>query len=1285
MLLTQIPCKARIASTTSYAQTVIFKHAMLPIQAVIKSIAERKVAIDSAITSGFGPGASLMYRYCGITKDHFGRDALQHTNPNAYDSDASAAMRDYGPSDGTGNKNSRPFRFTVTLYQEDRDGDVVVPRGLETKNYFHNPVWFFGHQSYQVPIGLCRPCGTQDKKYDPTAPIGWYSEDHRTQADLYVDWLDPDAAFIGGKIERGLLSCVSIAFVPIEAERRGYEEKANPRQSPLLPPGWIFHRADVTEVSVVGIPSNAGAYRDILDREKGFMSPRLQKGWEPYCAQAKGCWNGWCPCPPNPDGTCGPCETRKGWQEDEAAAAEKDKDHRLPHVREGMWVCECGKRWHTQEAAKQCHGQSSVTALRGKKGLKYPVRGRFAKSLGDRVSVVTDKGDVIIDKGTVTYEGDRTEVIGDGRISGMFPNQYIKPLGKSFEQSRDYIHDASTPDYYAKLNPRTEQWDVYDANTTELVTSERDSRDADDRMRILQRHRKKSFDASVKKYIRRCGTQYCVYSKKGKRLGSHPTKEKAEAQLRAIEANSHKTEKAIPEGPYTSPTTTGNWYLVETVHNGQHVWSVVRDGQQPNQGLISPTRRDALAWLRDNGYVKKEAKPMVKKHKCGCKDCKKHKPCPCKKGNNQADTEASKPTPYRELLGDSKDPKDGPQIQNGKKTSPKGKKGLNGSSGVAGGYTLANANGTSGTVGQKKPKKNEQEQYIDPKDKVQVTKKKPKTKKWTPAARAAAAASRRANSQGSGKPASSSQSSGGSLIGDIGEGIGSAMASDMGIGGLGRVAAQQAGGKLGRGVAEAVSSNKPKKKSIKDEEEKNVMDDGTYAFAGEQTPEEEALESQMGEQQPHSEYDGEIPMADDTGDDQDMHDDETDADDGDDHVKAGALHYAKNIAHLQELDNWNDDQLPKHEPEVGEHFAPHHEAIKKLHSDMTDSFNERYPDHDLEKIMKGVAGPPPDADPDANLEGEEGMVNEGDTSDDDDTSDADEDVDVDEDKDADVSEDEGTEADEEDVGDAGDTDDDEGSDEDSSTEEILERYRKPKSGSVVAVFTGQRMNVYGKVLKIAKDNTAQVKLRGGKVIKRHISQLSVVKGALGALGAAAGAGMGAVVGGPVGAAAGGALGSAVTNSPHSVIHKAADHMEALAKAPDLPVHHNAGLVHHAGQIRKALEDMGSQDSGSDELDEMGSQDSGSDELTNEGNEEEIKSVDWNDDGTGNQVPKNVDWNNEGDVLGPMAKGDTDDEAKCSGMTSKQQEDYWAKRKQQAAARFSKSWFRKTGEKIGADQ
>lgn len=44
-------------------------------------------------------------------------------------------------------------------------------------------------------------------------------------------------------------------------------------------------------------------------------------------------------------------------------------------------------------------------------------------------------------------------------------------------------------------------------------------------------------------YVRKQGDEWCVFSKAGKRLGCHPTEEKANAQLRAIEANKQHARK----------------------------------------------------------------------------------------------------------------------------------------------------------------------------------------------------------------------------------------------------------------------------------------------------------------------------------------------------------------------------------------------------------------------------------------------------------------------------------------------------------------------------------------------------------------------------------------------------------------------------------------------------------------------------------------------------------------------------------------------------------------------
>jgi len=44
----------------------------------------------------------------------------------------------------------------------------------------------------------------------------------------------------------------------------------------------------------------------------------------------------------------------------------------------------------------------------------------------------------------------------------------------------------------------------------------------------------------VQAVVRKVGTQYCVFSKSGKKLGCYPTKKKAQDRLRQIEFFKHK-------------------------------------------------------------------------------------------------------------------------------------------------------------------------------------------------------------------------------------------------------------------------------------------------------------------------------------------------------------------------------------------------------------------------------------------------------------------------------------------------------------------------------------------------------------------------------------------------------------------------------------------------------------------------------------------------------------------------------------------------------------------------
>lgn len=255
----------------------------------VSDIAKRYSTLDSQIRRGQLRVDDAVAKYACVVKD------------------GTLGMARLGsaiPTEADDSEYSIPF--IVTTLTEDRDGDVVVPMGCQLSNYKHNPVCYFGHQQYQhlpFPIAKCK---------SPDGRITVYPEDNRIRAVFYFDREDPDACAIYGKVKRGFLNATSIAFVPIDAVRRdreaekGIYERAHPHNQPMSPAGWLFKVYDLTEISVVGVPANAGAIRDWLDTDKD-LSPRLRKGLVPYAAKALGhTFSGWCPpgtvaCP---DGTC---------------------------------------------------------------------------------------------------------------------------------------------------------------------------------------------------------------------------------------------------------------------------------------------------------------------------------------------------------------------------------------------------------------------------------------------------------------------------------------------------------------------------------------------------------------------------------------------------------------------------------------------------------------------------------------------------------------------------------------------------------------------------------------------------------------------------------------------------------------------------------------------------------------------------------------------------------------------------------------------------------------------
>jgi HK97 family phage prohead protease len=138
--------------------------------------------------------------------------------------------------------------FTISCGVEDRDGDILDPRGVVTTNYFKNPVVLWSHRYDAPPIGKTRALRA--------------TTDARLEADVEF----APTAFaqeVKQLVDGGFIRAASVGFNPITYEPR---------------PGKGYHhtRWELLEWSVVSIPSNPDALI-VAAQSKGLQVPALTK------------------------------------------------------------------------------------------------------------------------------------------------------------------------------------------------------------------------------------------------------------------------------------------------------------------------------------------------------------------------------------------------------------------------------------------------------------------------------------------------------------------------------------------------------------------------------------------------------------------------------------------------------------------------------------------------------------------------------------------------------------------------------------------------------------------------------------------------------------------------------------------------------------------------------------------------------------------------------------------------------------------------------------------------
>lgn len=160
-------------------------------------------------------------------------------------------------------KSAKPRTFvaTITTDSVDRDGEVVIPAGMNSKEYERNPVLLYEHDALK-PIGKMLTMKRGDRSIEAEFALAPRPEGHAG------DWL-PDT--VAALMDFGALNTMSIGFMGTEARpasKADTERFGNGVRR-------VYGKWKLLEVSVVSLPANQDAI--ITAVRKGLVSASAVK------------------------------------------------------------------------------------------------------------------------------------------------------------------------------------------------------------------------------------------------------------------------------------------------------------------------------------------------------------------------------------------------------------------------------------------------------------------------------------------------------------------------------------------------------------------------------------------------------------------------------------------------------------------------------------------------------------------------------------------------------------------------------------------------------------------------------------------------------------------------------------------------------------------------------------------------------------------------------------------------------------------------------------------------
>lgn len=160
---------------------------------------------------------------------------------------------------------AKGFTAVITAETLDRDGEVVIPQGMNSTEFEKNPVLFWNHD-YGKPVG--RNDGLKRRDRDIVGEFSFAVRPEGFTGDFF-----PEVA--ASLVAQGVVNSVSIGYVPEEGGTRRANEIDRKKYGASV--RTVFSRWKLLEVSLAPFQSNPDAL--IVAVKKGIMSPDSAQAW----------------------------------------------------------------------------------------------------------------------------------------------------------------------------------------------------------------------------------------------------------------------------------------------------------------------------------------------------------------------------------------------------------------------------------------------------------------------------------------------------------------------------------------------------------------------------------------------------------------------------------------------------------------------------------------------------------------------------------------------------------------------------------------------------------------------------------------------------------------------------------------------------------------------------------------------------------------------------------------------------------------------------------------------